>query len=175
MQLLARAQNVVRNVIKLGGLKQDEGELQLARAHLDQALAVATQIGNARPNTFGTVHTGMNAMEDSYAGLARLAEAIEDPDLGRWRGEIGVLYIGRQDLHGVLLRYTQHVDEDPPASIEDLLTLQARSVAYTMMGIGLSPTEKPEVLRKPEPSDKTASTESEEPLPSSVEQGPCAE
>jgi tetratricopeptide (TPR) repeat protein len=152
MEMLARAENVVRSIIKLGAAKENEGDLESAREHLERALAVARQIGNARPNVFLTVNAGLNAMEDSYASLARVAEAAKDPDLAEWQGEIGVLNIGRQELYGSLQQYIARMEDDPPSSIEELLALQGRSVAFTMLGVGLSPAEKPPPLRQPQPA-----------------------
>lgn len=152
MEMLARAENVVRSILRLGAAKESEGDLESAREHLEQALAVARQIGNARPNIFLTVNLGLNTMEDSYAGLARVAKAAKDPRLAEWEGEIGVLNIGRQDLYGSLQQYIARMKDDPPASIEELLALQGRSVAFTMLGVGLSPAEKPPRLAQPQPT-----------------------
>ncbi len=152
MEMLARAGNVVKGTIKLGAAKENEGDLESAREHFERALAVARQIGSARPNIFLTVNVGLNTMEDSYASLARLAEAADDPRLAAWQGEIGVLNIGRQDLYGSLQQYIARMEEDPPASIEELLALQGRSVAFAMLGVGLSPTERPPVLEQLQPT-----------------------
>ena len=149
MDLLIRGQNVVRNVIKLGGIKESEGDLAAASAIFNQALEVSRQIGNARPNTFIAVNVGMNAMEDSYASLARVAEATGSREVDKWRGEMGVLNIGRQQLYGALQAYMERIDNDPPASVEELLEIQGRSLSWTMMGVSLSPVEKTGAPRKP--------------------------
>lgn len=149
MDLLIRGQNVVRNVIKLGAAKEREGDWAAASATFNQALEVSCQIGNARPNTFIAVNAGINAMEDSYAGLARVAEATGSREVEKWRGYMGVLNIGRQQLYADLQTYMQRLENDPPASVEELLELQAESLSFTMRGVALSPVEKTGPPRRP--------------------------
>jgi tetratricopeptide (TPR) repeat protein len=159
MELLARAENVVRNILKLGAEKEKESEFESAREQFKQALAVAFQIGNARPNTFLTANSGLNALEDSYTSLARLAEATEDSELGRWQGETGVVYVGRTQLYAELQEYTERIQEEPPSSVDELMALQGRGVAFAMMGVGLSPTEKPEISLPSRPAQEAAGEE----------------
>lgn len=155
MELLARAENVVKSIIRLGETEERKGDLELARKHFEKALAVARQIGNTRPNMFLTANTGINMMEDSYASLARIAEAAGDPEMHKWRGEMGVLSIARGDLYGALQQYLARIDEDPPPSPDELLALQGRLIAFAMLGVGLSPTEKPQPSQQ-QPRDEEA-------------------
>jgi tetratricopeptide (TPR) repeat protein len=155
MELLARAENVVKNIIKLGEAKEKEGDLEAARDHFQKALAVARQIANTRPNMFLTANTGINMMEDSYASLARVAEATEDPEMQRWRGEMGVLSIARGDLYSALQQYVAALGGDVPSSPDELLALQGRLIAFPMLGAGLSPTEEPQPSQE-QPRDEEA-------------------
>jgi len=62
------------------------------------------------------------------------------PQVEAWKGETGVLYIGRGELVGPLQGFVKSIDENPPASIEGALDREAESVARVMRGVGLSPT-----------------------------------
>jgi hypothetical protein len=104
---------------------------------------------------FLTANTGINMMEDSYASLARVAEATADPEMQRWRGEMGVLSIARGDLYNALQRYVAALGGDPPSSPDELLALQGRLIAFPMLGAGLSPTEEPQPSQE-QPRDEEA-------------------
>jgi tetratricopeptide (TPR) repeat protein len=143
LELLARCQNAARMLLKEGKQKEDARDLQGAEAAYQQALALGRQVGNARPNLFITVSTALNIMEDAYIVLARVAEVRQSRELEAWKGERGVVAIGREELLGQLQVYTKRLQESPPPSVEAALELEARSVARVMRGVGLSPTHEP--------------------------------
>ncbi len=253
LELLARSQNAARVMIKFGREKEAGGDLEGAEAVYRQVLVLGRQVGNAQPNTFVAVNTGMDIMEDAYTSLSHLYEpyplqmqdsdwswaregddqvvvrgsiknvsasplqgltavvrwmkadggfmssvtapladqtlapgksstfevkttwnpAMDHPVIGfkngnggipyepewsperkakatektreveAWKGEIGVLYIGRGDMVGALQGYMKSLDEHPPASIDEMLDREGERVAHTMLGVGLSPTHKP--------------------------------
>ena len=161
--LLARCQNAARMASRLSKQKLDAGELDAAEALLTQALEIGRQIGNAKPNLFITINSALNVMQDAYAGLAAVAKARQDPaEEGRWTGEAGVLTIARQDLYAAAQRYVKLINEQPPASIDDLLQEEAEQVAHTMLGSALSPTAEPKPLgetKKPQPAEEDAPAE----------------
>jgi tetratricopeptide (TPR) repeat protein len=154
LEMLARAQNAARLLLKEGKQKEDAGDLGGAEALYKQVLALGRQVGNAHPNLFITVSTSLNMMEDAYIALARVAEARKSHEVEAWNGERGVIAIGREELFGQLQSYTKGIDEAPPASVDDTLELEARNVARVMRGVGLSPTHEPLPLGRPrgEPS-----------------------
>ncbi|MCJ7751991.1 MAG: hypothetical protein MUQ65_12990, partial [Armatimonadetes bacterium] len=134
-ELLARCQNAARMTSKLSKDKLDAGELDAAEALLTQALEIGRQIGNAKPNLFISVNSALNVMHDAYAGLAAVAKAKQDPaEENRWTGEGGVLIVARQDLFAAVQRYVKLFNEEPPASIDDLIQEEAEQVAHTMLG-----------------------------------------
>ncbi len=160
--LLARCQNAARMASKLSKEKLAAGEVDAAEALLTQALEIGRQIGNAKPNLFISVNSALNVMQDASAGLAAIAKAKQHPaDEERWTGEAGVLIIARQDLFAAVQRYVKVIDEEPPASIDDLIREEAEQVARTMLGAALSPTAKPKPLgkgiaKKPQPAEEGA-------------------
>jgi tetratricopeptide (TPR) repeat protein len=145
-ELVARCQNVERTWLKLGERKLEEGDFEGAEACFREALEVARRTGSAEPNVFIAVNFGMDMLEDAYARLLRLAEKQGNEGAQRWRGELGVVQIGRQELHGALQRYVDKIDEDPPASIDELLSFEAECVRRALLGVGLAPAE----TREPE-------------------------
>ena len=155
-ELLSRCQNAARMASKLSKEKLDAGELDAAEALLTQALEIGRQIGNAKPNIFVSVNSALNVMQDAYFGLAAVAKAKQDPaEEGRWTGEAGVLIVARQDLFVAVQRYVKLINEEPPASIDDLVQEEAEQVARTMLGAALSPTAKPKPLeKKPQPAEE---------------------
>jgi len=147
-ELLARCHNAARTIAKLATEKADGGDLGNAEALFKQVLEIGRQMGNARPNLFISINSALNVMEESYVGLARVANARQDPEEQRWIGEAGVVGIGRQELFGALQRYIKLIDEAPPASIDDLLGEEAEHVARTMRGVSLSPTAETKPIGK---------------------------
>ncbi len=142
-QLVARCTNVQRAWLKLGGEKEAAGEVDAAYGIYQQALEIGRRVGAAEPNIFITVNYGIQMMYKAYAELARVAEATGSSELGRWRGETGVLDIGQQDLYGAFKRYEKRLKENPPASVDALLALEAKLVRQTILGIGLMPAPAP--------------------------------
>jgi tetratricopeptide (TPR) repeat protein len=143
LEMVARCQNVARMLLKEGKQKEDASDLDGAEAVYKQVLALGRQVGNARPNLFITVSTALNIMEDAYISLARVAEAKKSREVEAWNGERGVVAIGREELLGQLQAYSKRLEDDPPSSVDDTLELEARSVAWVMRGVGLSPTHEP--------------------------------
>ena len=164
-ELLSRAQNAANKLLKSGEAYEklaararesrdeaaDSSELSEAeRSHLQTAeeryrttLALGRQVGNARPNLVITVNSALNIMQDAYDHLAHVARSLGSSEAARWEGESGVVQIGRQGLFGALTAYKQCIDTQPPASVAELLKLEGGEIASTMLGVALSPTEKP--------------------------------
>ena len=140
MDNLGRCRDVARNLLILGIEKKEAGDLDAAEQHFQRALRVARLVGNARPNNFISVSMALDLMEDAYLSLALLAEARQSPEIERWKGEAGVLFIGRQELHGALQHYMKVIQKEPPTSTDALLDLEARIIARIMRGVALSPT-----------------------------------
>jgi tetratricopeptide (TPR) repeat protein len=149
LELISRCDNVVKTELKLGGEKQETGDLDGAQALYEQALQVARRIGNARPNTIVCVNSGINAMEDSYVRLLELARKKSSKQAEQWEGELGVLQIGRSELQGILQTYLKRIEENPPDSVEALLEYEGESVGRVMLGIGLTPAKIPEPMVLP--------------------------
>ena len=141
-EMVARCQNAARMTLKHGKGKEDAGDQAGAEAAYKQAHALGRQVGNAQPNLFITVSVSLNLMEDAYTNLARVADAKKSREAEAWKGEAGVISIAREELFGKLQSYMKRLDENPPASIEADLALEAESVARPMLGVGLSPTYK---------------------------------
>ena len=173
-QLLSRCQNAARMASKLSREKLDAGELEAAEALLTHALEIGRQIGNAKPNIFISVNSALNVMQDAYIGLAAVAKAKQNPtDEDRWIGEAGVLIIARQDLFAAVQRYVKVINEEPPASTENLIQEEAEQVARTMLGAALSPTAEPKPLEKAkEPAEESAPAQ-EEGAPAEEEVAPA--
>jgi hypothetical protein len=154
-QLIARCANVERLLLKLGvtgeeaakpapdadPAEPDAAKLAEVAEIYRRALGVARLVGSAEPNLFIAVVSGLDMMEDAYAGLLRVALATGSNEAQRWDGEMGVLAIGRQHLYAALQRYEKQRDEDPPASIDELLQFEAELLRQTILGIGLRPAE----------------------------------
>ncbi|MFB3882685.1 MAG: tetratricopeptide repeat protein [Armatimonadota bacterium] len=157
-EMLARCQNAARMALKYGKEKEEAGDLAGAEAAYKQALAIGRQVGNARPNLYITVSIAFNLMEDAYMNLARVADAQKSPEAEAWKGEAGVVSIGRQELFGKLQGYVKRLEEAPPLSVEADLALEAEDVSRPMLGVGLSPT-----YRAPRPSGSGEAGKSETP------------
>jgi hypothetical protein len=153
--MLARCDNAARGVLRIGERKLTAEDLEGAEADFREALAIGQMVGMSEPSLFITTNAAINMMENAYAGLLRVAEAEESREVERWRGETGVLYIGRADLYSRMQTYLKNLDEEPPGSAEELLRLEAAAVEHTVLGIGLTP---PADRRAAEatPSDATA-------------------
>jgi hypothetical protein len=154
-QLIARCVNVQRGLLKLGAksmraadadtgeappAEQSAEEIEAAEGLFRQALDLGRHVGSAEPNLFVTVWQGMEMMQNAYEGLAGAAALAGSGDLQRWDGEIGVLAIGRVQLHAALQQYEKRRGEDPPVSIAELLSFEARLVKPIMAGIDLTPS-----------------------------------
>jgi len=149
-ELVARCQNVERTWLKLGEQKLEEEDFEGAETYFREALGIARRTGSAEPNVFIGVNFGMDMLEDAYVRLLRLAEKRENGEAERWRGELGVLQIGRQELRGALQQYLKRLEEDPPRSVDDLLHFEAECVRRTLLGIGLAPAEETEPAKRDE-------------------------
>lgn len=164
-ELVSRAQNAANKLLKSGeayeevaarALESQHGAgdtselseetrsyLQTAEERYRTALELGRLIGNTQPNLVITVNSALNVMQDAYNHLASVARSSGSPEAARWEGESGVIQIGRQGLLGALTAYQQCVETEPPASVGELLKLEGGQVAGTMLGVALSPTEKP--------------------------------
>ncbi len=142
LEMISRGGNIVRVLLKQGSEKQEAGDLKGAQILYLQALEVAKRIGNAQPNLVITVNAAMNAMEDSYVRLLEVAKKMnETKEAERFEGELGVLQIGRTELGAVLQNYIKRIEENPPATVEEMLDLQGEYISRVMMGIGLHPVK----------------------------------
>jgi hypothetical protein len=155
MAMLARCENAAGGVLRIGERKLKAEDPEGAEADFREALALGRMVGMSEPSLFITTHTAINMMENAYAGLLRVAEAEESREAERWRGETGVLYIGRSDLYNRLQGYLKELDEKPPASAEELLRREAAAVEHTVLGIGLTPPSDRRAAEA-EPSDSPA-------------------
>jgi tetratricopeptide (TPR) repeat protein len=113
------------------------------------ALDIGKQMGNAKPNGILAVSMGLNMMEAAYAHLLHDAEATGSQEALRWQGEGGVVQIGRGELLAALQQYKAFVEKTPPSSVSALMKEEGEFVARTMLGVSLSPTEKPKAFGKP--------------------------
>ena len=163
--LTAAEDAMARKRKKLGEILQEWETV--TDSQIQQALGIAKQIGNTKPNIFISVNAGINTMQDAYAGLAAVASAQQRPaEENRWQGEAGVLTIARQDLFGAIQRYVKLIDEQPPTSIGDLLQEEAEQVAHTMLGAALSPTAEPKQpvrAKQTQPRQEEPPVEQEDP------------
>ena len=112
-------------------------------------LDIGKQMGNAKPNGILAVSMGLNMMEAAYAHLLHVADATGSQEAIKWQGEGGVVQIGRGELLVALQQYKALVEKTPPSSVSALMKEEGEFVARTMLGVGLSPTEKPKTFGRP--------------------------
>jgi tetratricopeptide (TPR) repeat protein len=139
MEALARCRYVAAVCLGLGLAEEEAGEFDAARGYYQNMLRVGRIVGESTPNVFVAVAAAIDLMEDAYMSFARLAEKGDGQEVERWRGEAGVLAIGRTMLAGALEAYVKQVGDRPPATVEALLGLEARYLADIMAGVDLSP------------------------------------
>lgn len=155
MMFLARCQNAERALLRSGEAKLEAEDAEGAEADFRAALEMGRMAGISSPSLFLTANTAINMMEDAYVRLTRVAEIQGSREAERWKGETGVLYIARGDLLGKLQSYLEGIREKPPASVEELLRLEAAAVEYALLGIGLTPPTAQEAAQA-EPSDSSS-------------------
>jgi tetratricopeptide (TPR) repeat protein len=152
-EMLARIHKVARFALADGREKQTAGYTDGAEARYRQVLALGRLVGATQPNIFLTLNAGIDIMEQAYLHLAGLAEQTGSSELERWKGEWGVLQIGRTVLMGALQTYTDREKKGPPKSIEEALAREAEAVRYSLLGVGLTPApEEGEAAETLEPA-----------------------
>jgi len=139
VELLSRCQNVAKACLRAGEREQQAGNLEAAYEQFLSALEVGRKIGTAKPYLFVTVASAMGVLEKAYAALSRVGEALNKPETARWKGEAGVLIIGRDALAGALQNYMKDIAEHPPSSLSGMLSTEAKYVSPVIAGIGLTP------------------------------------
>ena len=132
-------QNTSTALLLLGEERMAKEDLAAAEADFRDALTLGQMLGESDPDLLITTNVAINMMEDAYARLWRIAQAKGNGEVERWWGELGVLQIGRTELHGALQAYVKQVKDSPPETVEELLSLEAKCVERTMLGIGLKP------------------------------------
>lgn len=139
MESLARCRYVAAVCRRLGLAEEEAGNLEAAKGRYDMVQQIGRMVGESTPNLFVAVAAAIDLMEDAYMSLAGVAEKQGSQEAERWRGEAGVLAIGRTMLAGALDGYVKRVGDNPPATVEALLGLEASHLAGVMAGVDLSP------------------------------------
>ncbi|UCC69359.1 MAG: hypothetical protein JSV79_05460 [Armatimonadota bacterium] len=139
VEMVAPCQELSEALLRMGEEKMAKEDLAAAEADFRDALKLGRMVGEGDPSLFITTHIAINMMEDAYARLLGVAKAKESREAERWAGELGVLQVGRTELYGALQIYAKEVADSPPETAEELLSLEAKHVERTMLGIGLKP------------------------------------
>ena len=138
MELLARCQDAAASALRLGVQAEKLRQAEAAEAYYRQAYEVGRQVGRIQPNLFLSVGTAIDILERVYPALARIATAKGDTQQAEmWNGEAGVLQIGRGEMEAAMPEFFAALKSDPPASVDEMLSLEAVHVGRVYRGIGL--------------------------------------